>query len=442
MNILWLSTLNSNEIILSIDIFEELKRPERITLHFGALKLKLNVVFKKDFKVKNTIGLPNNLSKVYTIPNNVQYECILTKRHIYLGPVIAYVALGRHKNLLNKVYVSYLPKFLEYNSIKGLIFVCAEQSVNVDSGILEGYYYQPNNKKPKQAWKYGKFPLPNAIFNRSLMSQEKICSIQKVIGNKVFNSYLYNLDKLNTWNLLSRDDFLKKHLPYTEKFNGNEQVERLLSKYESIYLKPCDKSQGRGLMMVSKEGSGVSLVDNKGQKYYFANYQELAIFLDKKIKRPYIIQQAVHFKSDNRHIDFRVVLQRDGNKKWNCSGLVARIAFEGSIITNKRGRETSMLGREALNKIFSLNAETAVAIEEEMTQMVIKAVEKYEEQGHHLGDLAADIVLDSNLQIWLLELQLNYGVDARAGVLPDHFLKKIKTTPFQYAKTLAGWKEN
>ncbi|MBM6618223.1 hypothetical protein JR050_11190 [Bacillus sp. RD4P76] len=63
-----------------------------------------------------------------------------------------------------------------------------------------------------------------------------------------------------------------------------------------------------------------------------------------------------------------------------------------------------------------------------------------ERKGQVIGDVALDIVLDSNKRIWLLEVQINYGVDERLyQLLSDGSYKKVWTTPIEHAKALSGY---
>lgn len=82
--------------------------------------------------------------------------------------------------------------------------------------------------------------------------------------------------------------------------------------------------------------------------------------------------------------------------------------------------------------------EDAVKTENEMVIIVKAAIKIYEEKGMHIGDVAADLILDTNLHLWLLELQLNYGAEKGYLILPELF-KDILVTPFKYAKALAGF---
>lgn len=460
MKVMWMNSLASDKIAMNSDLYKELLQPQKIIVHCGMLEVKLNVLVKNDL-LEGKIGLPVTFSDQYTIPKDIPYEIYYKGGALYLGPVIAYVASGS-KLFNKKSYAFNLPAFLDYNSIKGLIITCTESSIDVGSGLVEGYYLNPKAKNRENAWRYGKFPLPNVIFNRSFMSQEKIKAIENKIGKKIFNSYLLNLDKWNIWKFLSKDKTIKKHLPYTQKFSGIRQLKSLLDKYGSLYLKPCNYGGGKGVMKVDKTKTGITLIDDQMKSHYFSNYEMLSGLLKNRMShvnqqlvhakkrwisrffgnnsaRFYLVQQAVPFKKNNRQVDFRVFLQKNSNLKWASSGLVARIAREGSIITNRRGREMMTTGRDALTSIYGVNEKRAKQIESEIANLIIRVVKKYEELGFHLGDVAADITLDANLNIWLLELQLYYSIKGWQTKGLREFYIKLVTTPFKYAKAIAGF---
>ena len=74
-----------------------------------------------------------------------------------------------------------------------------------------------------------------------------------------------------------------------------------------------------------------------------------------------------------------------------------------------------------------------------MFELVKSAVQVYEERGMHLADIAADIILDDNLHLWLLELQLNYASEKKAYEIPPEIFNRIMITPFKYAKAITQY---
>ena len=161
--------------------------------------------------------------------------------------------------------------------------------------------------------------------------------------------------------------------------------------------------------------------------------------LYKAIKRKnYILQPSVAFKSGNRNLDFRVVLQKDESKKWSFTGFQCRVSIENSIITNFKNKDIVLPGLEALASIYQLSPAQAKEKEKELVQLCKSLAKTIEKKGVHLGDVAFDIIIDSNLRLWVLEIQIRYGVFDKKDVSPE-FFHKFMVTPLYYAKALAGF---
>ncbi|ABR49551.1 hypothetical protein Amet_3423 [Alkaliphilus metalliredigens QYMF] len=437
MKILWVNSLAQNQIALNLSLYKKLHQPNSMNVHFGMFKTKVNTVIHDDL-LEGTIGLPINLGDKYTIPTNIPYEIYYKGGDIHIGPVIGHIVTKYFENLNDKTLSSYLSRLTEYQSIKGLVFICTKDSIYPDQNLIKGYYYNPEGRKTGSTWQLGEFPLPNAIINRSFISQKKIKILQEKIGDRIFNTYWQNLNKWNIWKRLSKDKKLIKHLPYTEKYVDIKQLKMFLKKYNGAYFKPFSKCRGRGILNVSKIANEkkILVIDERKNRYYFEDYKNLDDFLNTKLSKPSIIQQAVPFRVEKKMVDFRVILQRDKDKEWSFKGSFAKISQPGSVITNRRSREKLIDGREALISIYNMSEEQAVKVEKKMIILTIRAIDIYEKKGMHIGDVAADIILDSSLHLWLLELQLNHGISKN---LPPEVYTEIKVTPLRYAKALSGF---
>ena len=141
-------------------------------------------------------------------------------------------------------------------------------------------------------------------------------------------------------------------------------------------------------------------------------------------------------------LDFRAYVQKNEKREWTFQGFTTRISQKGSVVTNTIGREDLLRGEEALSTIYQLDKETVLRIKNEMFEIVKAAVQVYEDRGMHIADLAADIVVDDNLHLWLLELQLNYASEKKAHEIPPEVFNKIMITPFKYAKSITQFKDS
>ncbi|MGE7917595.1 YheC/YheD family protein [Viridibacillus sp. NPDC093762] len=441
MNIQWMESIKENQMVLSESLFDSLSQPKVLTIHFGSFEIELNVLKDVDIK-EETIGLPMGLSSSYTIPTELPYDCLLKEGHIYLGPIMAFIVTGTLKNYSDKTLSIYLPRFKEYEETKGLIFICTKESINVKDSRIAGYYYSPNGTENGGQWGYGEFPLPDVIFNRSFIKKRTISELQKKLGDVLFNSFYLNLDKWLIWRYLSKQIQLRKHLPYTEKYTDVNQLTALLKENDALYIKARRNSRGRGIFHLCRTNNGFMVRDSMQHSTFLENKRQLKKFLDSNIISPSIVQQPVPFRYGKRVLDFRVYLQKNDKKEWIFQGFTTRISKEDSVVTNTIGRENLLTGKEALSTIYQLDEESALRIENDMVELVKSAVQVYEERGMHIADIAADIILDDNLHLWLLELQLNYAAEKKAYEIPSEIFHKIMTTPFKYAKAITKYGES
>lgn len=435
MNIQWMESIKENEVVISESLIEKFPKTNVLTIRFGSYETELTVI--QDENLKNgTIGLPINLGSSYSIPTELQYECLLIDNQIYIGPVIAYLVKGRLENLNDIALSKFLPRFDDYEETKGLIFIGTKDAINIEESRMTGYYYLPHKTKKDGKWGYGEFPLPDAIYNRSFLKKSKISMLQAKLGDVIFNSSYLNLDKWRIWRNLSKKRNLKTHLPYTEKYSGFNQTKRLLDKYGALYIKARRNSRGRGIFHLSKENNGFTVRNHKNRLTFLKNEKQLKMFLDDKIVYASIVQQPVPYNYGKRVLDFRAYLQKNEQKKWTFQGVTTRISKEDSVVTNTVGRDDLLRGEEALATIYQLDKKKVLRIKNEMFELVKSAVQVYEAQGMHLADIAADIIIDENLHLWLLELQLNYASEKKEYEIPPEIFKKIMIAPFKYAKAI------
>jgi len=349
MEILWMPELESNNIAINSNTYNKLKKPEKIIVHFGMLEVELKTIINNNI-IEGTLGLPMNFAGEYTIPKDITYETYFKLGELYIGPIIAHISIGSTQFRKNS-YAFNVPMFLDYKSIKGLIITCTAKSINLESDLIEGYYLDPQSKTLKSAWKYGKFPLPNAMFNHSLMPQEKIKSIEDKIGKDLFS------------------------------------------------------------------------------------------FLQKKLKGKYIIQQEINARFPIGKVDFRVYLFKNQDKEWYLSEIETKIAPKDSIITNHINRKAMVPGEVALQDIYGLNKDKIQQMKDKISSICIKSLKIAEHNGYHFGEAAIDLVIDSDLKIWLLEVQTFFAAEQKLERSPDErrVLPIILPAPFEYAKGLAGF---
>lgn len=399
----------------------------------------------KEFAVKiddnlpnGIIGIPTEIAESFTIPDEVPYDLVLHGRTLSIGPVIGFVAFN-HQNEVKPLRLERLnSRFAYYSKIRGLIFVCAAKGINVDERKIQGFYYNPNGKNESTRWVSGTFPYPDVVYRRHPIDKSRYSDLISQMEGRVINSYFFCKGELAEYALKNTD--LAKFLPYTENLSGMEQLERMLNEYKSVYLKPRNAAGGRGILHVTKdEDEAVIITDRNRERTLYSNKEVLKEFIDNLIDKKYLIQQSVSISRSNQNMDFRIYAQKNGLKKWVCQGMIGRLSKKDSIITNLKYVDKLLTGENAIKFLFNMNDEDVQKMRDKIYKVCTQVCEILDETVGNYGDVAIDCIIDSNYNIWILEINNLYGYDSLIKMRKHNLVKILKTTPFQYAKALAGF---
>lgn len=382
---------------------------------------------------RNTIKLPVKISNI-KIPTMNPYECKIEMDTILLGPVIGIMGCRRNQDISRKLLTNLKLRLKNYWKIKGLVFIFAEDAVNPSKKQLKGYYY---NAKIKD-WEEGVLPLPGAIVNSKVsMSSKMYRFFIDAIGENVF--YNKHLSKWYQWKAVSTHTTLLKYLPYTAKLTRKKVLLDMINKFGKVYLKRNQSYQGRGIITIEKRDNHFTIKNTQGKSLIFHHENDLLRYVKTKVKYKYLIQEAVTFSQKGCLIDFRVYLQKNRNKEWISPGIMARIGKEDSIITNVKNRKEVVPSHYVFARYYGLSNKKILTLQGKMVSICKQIAELMEEFGNHLGDVAFDMVVDKDLNIWMLEFQGGYGAELREKNMPIRMYNQMMITPLEYAKTLAGF---
>jgi hypothetical protein len=423
--------LDSNTTSLSQGTLEKACiKSDSIILHFGQMTKKLNIKIDNGIN-SDTFNIPKQLSADISIPK-VPFEVKLDEEHLHIGPVIGFIPESYYYPTPGK----FRPRFLKYNEINGLIIIFRPTGINRLKKTIRGYFFDPRSK----LFFPGTFPYPKAVFSRDYLAK----SVLSLFEGKLYNSP-YNLDKLKFWSIMSKDPELMKHIPQTKTYSDIETVLEMLETYKSIYFKPYNLSQGRGILHLTDEKEGGFLLsDIFDNHYHIKSQEELMKVLNEKIKGTYLIQREIVSVLESRKVDFRGYFHKNQSREWTFSGMETKISKEGSIISNFKNRENMMLGDTALGTLFGLENEKKQEVKEKIIKLCISALTLVEKEGFHLGEAAVDMVIDKQLTIWLLEIQLNFAAEKKLNRSEGEklLLSEILPASFNYAKALSGFGKN
>jgi|GEM_PF-2083986 len=381
----------------------------------------------------HSIGLSDQIRRRLTLPDSLTYDLCLQDGSLRLGPVIA--ILTQHQPS-QATFESARGFLLDYASIHGLVYLCSLNGINPQTQTISGYYFDPG---AAEHWREGKqLPYPDVIYRRARYRNNHAYDhlLERVRG-KVFNPYFF--DKLELWRCFHDDAALQEHLPVTQPWANGQTLLQMLRQFRSVYLKPARGSLGAGIVRIDATISGYLLTTSLHKKNRIQNKDHLMRTIKGLIgKRSYLLQQAVGFKHQMHQIDFRVIMQKDSQLRWGCTGIIARYGHKGRICTNEVRQIYS--GKAALQQVYGLRADQVDVIYNHIAQLCITACQAIDRRFGQFGDVGIDMALDSNLHAWFLEIN-GLHRHSMASYVEDEpeLYTKVLIKPLQFAKAYAGF---
>lgn len=256
----------------------------------------------------------------------------------------------------------------------------------------------------KKRWKAFKHPLPSVIHNRAIYPLNKVKQLKKIRrkGIMIYNGW-NNYSKLKIYNHLAQAEHLTELLPSTSAFSRGNLEE--MCKKESFFVKPDRGSVGKGIIKLNKISSRtwrMLTLSSKGVMRQLVREQQLYLRLKKYIKgSKYILQETINLvELDQSPFDIRVSVQKNGDAKWQVTGLVAKKARKGHYLSNVAQGGSVVRIEDALQQL-SVDVGTTI---ERIRKVALDIAIFLDEKLLNLADLGLDLGLDQTGRIYLIEV--------------------------------------
>lgn len=336
-------------------------------------------------------------------------QFIYSTHTLHLAPLIGLLTEVNEEDLDNPNFrsVHSFSEELDHvtNQLGGFFYVFSIRSMTDD--YITGFY----NKDGK--WCKARLPIPDVIYNRihsrKIESSTLFHQFRKQIQMNLipmFNDRF--LSKWEVYDVLMTEEHLLAFIPSTRLYT-KKNLEEMLQKYQTLFIKPIHGSQGKNIIRVVKEETNYylqfSYFKEKHNSLIISDLNELHETLTSYIKKsPYLIQQGIPFiQHQNRLIDFRVLCHKNTQNIWNVTSSVARLSAERQFVSNiARGGET-MKPLKALSLFFDRKtAKQQIAF---MKELAIEFASLICQNSEGLtGELGIDIGIDYEGHPWLIEI--------------------------------------
>lgn len=263
----------------------------------------------------------------------------------------------------------------------------------------------------RRRWETINMPLPDILYDRFVghtpAQVEEADSIRNELSRRgviKINSRHY-FDKLALFEILSLCPQISSYLPPTKQFLNMPELEELFDQYGKLYLKAADGRRGKQVIRVSRSASG-------GYEYSYFNERLCSgrtaspAELEGKIKAvtgagKTIVQAAVPLiRVDDRLLDFRGEMQRNGQGKLEIVSVLARLGQKHSPVST---HGSSDLFENFLRTRLNQPEDSIRFLKTEIEHLLYAVYDCIERAYGPFGEIAVDFGLDQQGLIWLFE---------------------------------------
>ncbi|WP_240416237.1 YheC/YheD family protein [Paenibacillus periandrae] len=295
------------------------------------------------------------------------------------------------------------------------VYVMTTANFKLTANQATGYSY---NFKTK-SWKKELLPLPHVIYNRIPYRKfEQLPEVQSILQSCLRHRsiHFFNPSFFNKWTLfewLNKSKETGPYIPTTQKLTTSDDLEKLLHKHSSLYLKPVRGKAGKGIMKVSR----IIEKTTRAQKYQlsvqdktrshisrYTNVSQLWTQINQMmVTQDYIMQQAISLSLyKQRPFDLRVLVQKNSKGAWTVTGIGARLAGKQSITTHVPRGGSIDDPAKLLSAGFGA-AESKKILQRARSASLLIAKQIGKASGSTLGEMSLDLGVDTTGQIWFFE---------------------------------------
>lgn len=206
--------------------------------------------------------------------------------------------------------------------------------------------------------------------------------------------------------LLLRNRFIKPYIPETRKF-GRQQLERMITGYGMVYVKPECGTYGNGVIRAERREGGRYSYQFEETVRHFDGFDSFYTSLAKKTGgRRYLIQKGIHLlKHNGRRFDIRVMVQLSPEGVWEATGIIGRLGHPRKIVTNYHsgGRPTDF--RKLLSS--HLQEHQLGQLSRDLSVLGTRMARHMQAAYPGIRQIGVDIGLDRSLTPWIIEVNMN-----------------------------------
>ncbi len=329
-------------------------------------------------------------------------------KKIYSRPVMAVLVKSKSKSSMQKLITNLRTRMMVKvnNEVNNILYFFSLRDVNLKEHKITGYYWH----KTKEMWLRQDFPFPDILYTRcgikitNTQTYKELCNIVTKNNGKIITHNSFN--KWWLYGIMKKDPVMNSYLPATMTVRQPDDIKKMLRRYKVVYLKSHIGRKGEDVLRVE------ILSDGAYRYSYYRNelltvrsvssFQSLLNVVNKFFQgKKYIIQQGIQLlEFNNKLIDMRAEVQRNGDGKLEIVGISVRYGQPGSPITT-HGDAFKFDDFFAKNMDYSKRQLETIR---SAAQKFLFSVYEYIENNYgEYAEIGIDFAMDTSKKIWFIE---------------------------------------
>ncbi|WP_223068443.1 YheC/YheD family protein [Paenibacillus caui] len=319
------------------------------------------------------------------------------------------------------------------------IFAFTPQAVT-EANRIHGYTYQDG------MWVIKAFPFPDIVYDRCFAKgEQKIEKRRKLalLARKRPFRYLTRglAGKWSVYETLKLFDETAPYLPETCLYTKAEQLAAKLFRWKGeAFLKPQFGTHGKMTLHVRDGRSGEGRIQLTGRdsrntvfNRQFASIREAARFIEMfRRGRSFLLQPYLQLSTkEGEPFDIRVLMQKGADGRWSMTGMAARVGKSDSLTSNLHGGGRAFRASQLLKREFG--AQSAKSVLTAIRRLAAVIPPYLEEHFGRLAELGIDFGVDSEENVWILEVNSKPGRSAFGFIGDMNSARKAVENPILYA---------
>lgn len=373
----------------------------------GVRKSRLTLVVQRGQSEEGTLFLNRHVLESLLLPEGNKINLKVSNGKIHLGPILGvFISESKIEKLKNDGWDSVYWRFQNWASSQGgVLYFFTLGDINWYEAKVKGYHWTSDRQ-----WVERYYPMPQIIYDRCFgvegrAAAYKLREMVKNSGIRVYNNVV-KIGKHETYKHLNQYKALSIHLPSFYDFTP-QNLRRCLEQNGSLYLKPDRLYKGEGVLRITQHDEKYTIEyrdPEDNHVFSFGSFDSMLDYLFTLLKedQSYIIQNEIKLaKFLGNRFDIRVMLQKTPDSEWEVTGINARLAPVGSVITSPRSGGKVLRIRDVLAKCFPGKEEQII---EQIVSFSKSIGNKMEVKFGTLCELGVDLGLDQTGNLWLIEV--------------------------------------